>query len=240
MWCDISVCKFTENMLHANRGICVLTYYNSWILLIVIIPLLKCSSWLAFMALSAFDTSVRLVPISVAMRVILMRMVLGPYGSVHRVFMNCAMRFCVLVGQGCHMFLPCRCAVVDMMFRRFILKIINSSDMCIMLFLSIATVWHVVAAVIVAAECCVSPNNRSGCMVYGALATSSILYPWSSAHDVMLTVPSMSSVISLYGSPSCFMVSPGAYLWNMNFVCPIICIRLSELRPWNRGELCSL
>ena len=31
MWCDISVCKFTENMLHANRGMCVLTYYNSWI-----------------------------------------------------------------------------------------------------------------------------------------------------------------------------------------------------------------
>ena len=146
--CDISVCKFTENITDANIvvGVFNLYYVSASICGISIIPRLNVSSFSSCIALSASDTARLPVPVSCASRVILIRMVLGPVGDKQ----CCLMKYTILprasAGVGCQSLRVAFRDSAEIKLMRFMRKMMNSSDMRIRSFLSISTVSHVLVA----------------------------------------------------------------------------------------------
>ena len=102
--CDISICKFTENITDANIvvGVFNLYYVSASICGISIIPRLNASRFSSCIVLRISDTARLPSPVSCARRVILIRIVLGPVGDEQCVLMKCTIRSCASAGMGCH------------------------------------------------------------------------------------------------------------------------------------------
>ena len=131
----LSFALFHANIKHVTKS--AASYLSFSTCGTLIMPLLKCSTPSACIALSASDTLRRLVPSSCARRVIFIRITLEPIGERQRSLRNVAMRARSSVGIGCQSLRSAFCAIADTMLSILIRKMINSSEICI------RSLWHI-------------------------------------------------------------------------------------------------
>ena len=183
------------------------------------------------MALTALETFSLLSQISSARSSMRIFMCFSPAGLWHLCSMKWIMRSRTDSGVECQIACDCFCAMVEMMFSRFMRNMMKLSDSFITSCLSSAMKLHCPTAKYVVVYRCFNPNRRSGCKTVGAFISSVMLYRRLTDWLSILSLPFIRNTNLSQVSPSRITHSPSAALWNPNLICATISDRSLRLNP---------